>query len=92
MGTRARPARIDGWLIAASEAFPQGIVSEADQRYWAGQMDGSRAAEADTPAHTAERVPLVQQMSVAGSKAVAAGSRVAAVVVVGSKAAAVAVS
>ena len=82
--TIARSSSYNRYLIAASVAFPQGTVPVADRPYWADQTDDSRAAEAGNPVHTAEVFPLLLE-SAADSRAVAA-----AVVVVGSRVAAVA--
>src|SRR5947209_16232340 len=76
--TAARSSSEDECLTAAWAAFALDNVPGADRIHWTAPPHGTKAAQAGSPVHRAEMAALVLLTTTAGSRAVAAGSKVAA--------------
>jgi hypothetical protein len=70
----------NGSLTAASEAFALDFVSSADRTHYTALLEGTsmKAALAGSLVHTAEVAALALLETMAGSRVVVAGSKVAA--------------
>jgi len=66
-------------IVVAAEAFAQDSVPAADRSYQPVLLDGNRAAPAGSPVHKVVRAAHALPVTMAGSKAVGAGSKAAAV-------------